>query len=190
MRLPGNGLFWKYGCQLFVGQPSCKNNSSSYRTTQVFGGLASKNLQIILFILKIIEGPIILDVQTMAIHFSIKIAVLQLKASESFLKIVFYVNILRVSHNLSPSAKTAVTNSHILEDFYWAQFYRHQLWLISQCPDDQKSFVAHLLDLTGLASKSKGVDIWPQTALLELYVINLPHLKVKGILCLMKKNIC
>ena len=47
----------------------------------MFGGLASKNLQIILFILKIIEGPIILDVQTMAIHFSIKIAVLQLKAS-------------------------------------------------------------------------------------------------------------
>ena len=120
MRPPGNGLFWKYSCQLFVGQPSSKNNSSSsYRTTQVFGGLASKNLQIIvLFILKIIEGPIILDVQTMAIHFSVKIVVLQLKATSSFLKILFYVNILRVSHNLYPSAKTAVTNSHILEDFY------------------------------------------------------------------------
>ena len=45
------------------------------------GGLASKNLQmIVLFIVKIIEGLIILAVQTMTICFSAKIAVLQQKA--------------------------------------------------------------------------------------------------------------
>ena len=28
VRLPEDGHFWKYGCQLFVGQPSRKNNAS------------------------------------------------------------------------------------------------------------------------------------------------------------------
>ena len=28
VRLPEDGHFWKYGCQLFVGQPSHKNNAS------------------------------------------------------------------------------------------------------------------------------------------------------------------